>query len=117
MAPTWSRSPACTPPARAARSSPVTRPDTCPPRPRRGAEATPRAALAVADRLGLANVAATARHNLGPVLARLGRLDEARQLEGEAIQAFRAQRNRRLEGGSHLYLAQILLESGDVAAA
>jgi tetratricopeptide (TPR) repeat protein len=76
-----------------------------------------REALASAERLGLANVAATARHNLGLTLARLGRTDEARAIESAAADAFRASGNRRMEGASLEYLALILLQAGDSAEA
>ncbi|HVK77242.1 MAG TPA: protein kinase [Kofleriaceae bacterium] len=74
-------------------------------------------AIATATRLGLGNVAATARHNLGLTLARLHRFDEAQTIEAEAIAAFRASGNRRMEGASLEYLALILLEAGDPVAA
>ena len=49
------------------------------------AEEALRRALVSAERMGLATVAALARHNLGGVLAALGRLEEARAAEEHAI--------------------------------
>ena len=74
-------------------------------------------AVAAATRLGLHHVVATARHNLGLTLARLLRFDEAEATEQQAIVAFRASGNRRMEGASLEYLALIRLEAGDVAGA
>jgi tetratricopeptide (TPR) repeat protein len=70
-----------------------------------------------AERMGLTTVAALALHNLGGVRASLGRLDEARADEERAVAAFRAGGDPRLEGASRVYLARILLASGDAAAA
>src|SRR5262249_36778805 len=61
------------------------------------AEQVLREVVAAADRMGLQNVAATARHNLGLTLSRLGRFDEARRVEMAARDAFRASGNRRLD--------------------
>jgi tetratricopeptide (TPR) repeat protein len=76
------------------------------------AERALRSALADADRMSLHNVAALARQNLGPALARAGAFTEARALETLAIKAFQAQENRRQEGRARAYLAQILLAEG-----
>lgn len=65
-----------------------------------------------ADRMGLAHTVATAKHNLGRVVALLGRLDEGAAIELEAVEAFAAQGDRRLEGGARRYLAQIHLLQG-----
>ncbi len=81
------------------------------------AEHVLRGALETAARLGLANVAATARHNLGLTLARLGRFEEAVTIELEAAQAFAGSGNRRMEGAAFEYLALIRLEAGDAAGA
>jgi serine/threonine protein kinase len=67
-----------------------------------------RSVLADAERLGLQNVRTYAKHNLGLALGRLGDLDEARAVEEEALAAFRAQGDRRMECASRIYLAQIL---------
>ena len=74
-------------------------------------------AIAVATRLGLHHVVATARHNLGLTLARLHRFEEAEATERKAMEAFRASGNRRMEGASLEYLALIRLEAGDIAGA
>jgi tetratricopeptide (TPR) repeat protein/tRNA A-37 threonylcarbamoyl transferase component Bud32 len=81
------------------------------------AERTLRDAMATAQQLGLRNVVATARHNLGLVLSRLGRHAEARAMEEEAVIGFRTSRNRRMEGASLEYLALILLDAGQPADA
>lgn len=64
---------------------------------------------ATAERLGLRDLAAGARHNLGIALCRTGALEEARAVESAAVRASVAQRNRRLESGCRTYLATILL--------
>ncbi len=69
------------------------------------------------ERLGLANAAAGAKHNLGLVLARLGRLDEGRAIEEAALRIATEQGDVRICCGSHIYLAEILLLAGDLAAA
>jgi tetratricopeptide (TPR) repeat protein len=74
-------------------------------------------ALRDAERMGLRNVVTAVRHNLGWALARQGRLDEARRMETEAVEAFEHQLDRRLEGASRIYLARILAEIGDGAGA
>ena len=62
-------------------------------------------------------IVALADHNLGGVLAALGRLEEARAVEHSAAEAFRASGDPRLEGSSRVYLSRILLAAGDVAGA
>src|SRR5262249_21066386 len=76
------------------------------------AERALRTALEVAQRFGITMVAANARHNLGPVLARRGALEEALEVERRAAAECRAQGDRRLEGGSRMYLAEILMAAG-----
>ncbi|AUX32152.1 MULTISPECIES: serine/threonine-protein kinase PknK [Sorangium] len=76
-----------------------------------------RAALADAERLALANTVAHAKENLGRALLHLGALDEARALELEARRHFVAARQRRLEGGTYIYLAEVFRRAGDLAAA
>jgi len=76
-----------------------------------------RNALATAEMLGLRHVVATANHNLGPALARQGKLDEALAAEQRAVEMFHSQQDRRLEGGSRIYVGQILLLRGDLEAA
>jgi tetratricopeptide (TPR) repeat protein len=81
------------------------------------AEQQLRAALEGGERLGLPNVVASAKHNLGRAIAHLGRFDEARRMEQQAIAEFGAQGDKRLEAGSHLYMGEILLALGDIGAA
>ncbi len=75
------------------------------------------AGLGEAERLGLANVAAVAKHNLGLAFHRLGRLDEARAFESAAVREANAHGDRRVEAGSRAILALIHLDVGDVEAA
>jgi eukaryotic-like serine/threonine-protein kinase len=70
-------------------------------------------ALSEADRLGLAHTAATAKHNLGRVIALLGRFDEGVALLRESIEAFVTQGDRRLESGARRYLAQMQFLRGE----
>jgi eukaryotic-like serine/threonine-protein kinase len=81
------------------------------------AEEALRAALEIADHMGLADLVTVARHNLGLVLARRGQLAEARAMEEAAIEGFARQGERRLLGVAQAYLARISLEAGDLAAA
>ena len=81
------------------------------------AELSLREAIAVAERMGLHQVTAQAQHNLGLVLCKLRRLDEARQVETAAMRALDAQGNRRLSLTARNYLAQIEIEAGNFADA
>ncbi len=81
------------------------------------AEVSLRTAISIASRVGLHQVTAQAQHNLGLAVARQGRLDEARVIETEALDAFVAQDNRRLASASHHYLALIELAAGDLGKA
>jgi eukaryotic-like serine/threonine-protein kinase len=81
------------------------------------AEEALRDALDRATALGLQNVVATAKHNLGRALAARGDLVEAARVEAEAVAAFDAQGDRRLTGGARLYLGAIYYEQGEFAAA
>ena len=74
-------------------------------------------ALAVAQRLGLPNVIASARHNLGQALVRQGRTQAAIEELRQAVAALAAQGDRRLEGSARTYLAQAHLAAGDRQAA
>ncbi len=76
-----------------------------------------RGAVAEADQLGLTDISLMAMHNLGRVLARLGRVDEARRVEREAADAFAERGDVRMEGGSRVYLAAILAQGGDLVTA
>jgi tetratricopeptide (TPR) repeat protein len=73
-------------------------------------------ALATAERLGLTHAAAGARHNLGLVLARRGRVPEALDMQERALEVFRVQ-DRRLEGGARVALALIHEIAGSLDAA
>ena len=83
----------------------------------KSAERALRAAIAPAERMGLQNVVALAENNLGMVLCRLGLLAEALTVASDALAAFAAQGDKRLESGSHAYLAQIRVALGDPAVA
>jgi hypothetical protein len=76
-----------------------------------------RRVAATAERMGLRDLAAGARHNLGLALARNGNLEDARNEETAAVRASVAQRNRRLESGCRTYLAIILLLGNNAAGA
>jgi tetratricopeptide (TPR) repeat protein len=72
--------------------------------------------VGMAERLALTRVHAVARHNLGLVLAHLGR-PEAADVERAAIDALAPQGDRRLLGYAHMYLTRILALQGDLAGA
>ncbi|HEX3345008.1 MAG TPA: serine/threonine-protein kinase PknK, partial [Polyangiaceae bacterium] len=74
-------------------------------------------AISLAERLGLDNAVGTARAQLGRTLGRQGRLDEAAEVLGEAIETLRAQKNVRLAGVATRYLAWVLAARGDVEGA
>jgi eukaryotic-like serine/threonine-protein kinase len=76
-----------------------------------------RQALAGGERMGLHNVVATAKHNLGRALQHQGRLDDAIAIETEAVEAFAAQGDRRLESASRSYLANMLAMRGELGTA
>ena len=82
-----------------------------------GAEGHLRAAMATADRMGLHDLAATALHNLGLVLAYRGQLEEARRIEQRAVAAFAEQGDPRALCLARTYLARILILSDDLTAA
>jgi len=69
------------------------------------------------QRLGLSNVVATAKHNLGRAVQHRGALQEALAIETEAFDAFHAHGDRRLEGAARVYLSYILFELGDLTRA
>jgi eukaryotic-like serine/threonine-protein kinase len=73
-------------------------------------------AMAIAERLGLAIIAANARSNLGMVQLRLGEVASAEQSERAAIVAFES-RDRRQLGIAYVYLALVLLEAKSAAGA
>jgi len=73
-------------------------------------------ALATAERLGLPSIVAVARHNLGLALARTGHMQEGLEAERTAADEFRAQKDRRLEAASKLYIGLISPEQAGNAA-
>lgn len=81
------------------------------------AERSLRESIAIAKRIGLHQVTAQAQQNLGIALARLGRTDEAREVERAALAAFKAQDNPRQIAFAHNYLAEIELAAGNADAA
>lgn len=72
-----------------------------------------REVLTTAERMGLKDLAAGARHNLGIALARQGELKEARTVEAAALKVALSQSNRRLECGCRTYLSTIHLLGAD----
>jgi eukaryotic-like serine/threonine-protein kinase len=81
------------------------------------AERELRGVMALAQRLGLANVEAAAMNNLGAAIGRLERLDEAKRLLLDAIQRLESQSDLRMEGGARNHLAEVCLALGDFPAA
>jgi tetratricopeptide (TPR) repeat protein len=81
------------------------------------AEEALRRAHASAVRMSLGTIVPLALHNLGGVLHWLGRVDEARTVETEAVLAFERAKDPRLEGASRIYLSRILVTAGDLAGA
>jgi tetratricopeptide (TPR) repeat protein len=81
------------------------------------AERELRVALAEAERMGLAGLAVGAKQNLGVVMMRTGRLDEAIALEREAAASFRAHRDTRRDAGTRIYLALALTWRGELGEA
>jgi len=77
------------------------------------AEQELRQSLEMAEAMGLRNVSAAATHNLGMVLAYLGRLDEADDVERKARGVYARLGDKRLEGGSLCYLSTIAHLAGD----
>jgi tetratricopeptide (TPR) repeat protein len=80
------------------------------------AERLLRDGLANAERLNLQHAMAGAQHNLGLVLAHLGRFEDAIVLERQALEALRG-KDRRLEGGALLSMAVIHELAGELAIA
>jgi tRNA A-37 threonylcarbamoyl transferase component Bud32/tetratricopeptide (TPR) repeat protein len=81
------------------------------------AERALRGALVAAERLALDNAIGTARAQLGRTLLRRGKLDDARDVLPKAVETLTAQKNIRLAGVAMRYLAQLLLQAGDVNGA
>ena len=76
-----------------------------------------RESIAGADQMGLHALSLLADHHLGLVLARQGRLDEARSIEAGAMLMFSTQSSARREGNARVYLAMILLLLGEEGSA
>jgi tetratricopeptide (TPR) repeat protein len=68
-------------------------------------------------RMGLRDIEASARHNLGMALGYQGRFDDARREERTAIEVFEAAGYRRMETASHVALAEIELLAGGIPVA
>ncbi len=81
-----------------------------------GAEGELHHALRIAERLGLSNVVGWAHNNLGNVLYRLGRADEARASLEFAIATGRSQGGKRLEISSRVYLARVFTRCSATSA-
>jgi len=80
------------------------------------AESALDSALVAGKQMRLSNIVAYAEHNLGILRARRGAPRDGLELEERAREAFAAQGDRRMEGVSRIYSAQILLllaRSGD----
>lgn len=76
-----------------------------------------RETLRLGTRIGVRNVTASAKNNLGAALTHLGNFQEARALLEDAIHELRAQGDKRMEGGAHNHLAELLLAEGDAVGA
>jgi tetratricopeptide (TPR) repeat protein len=81
------------------------------------AEVILRANGIASERLGQESSKGAALQNLGWALARQGRLDEAREVEEQAVALFERQGAPYQEGNSRIYLARILSLIGDAAGA
>ncbi len=73
--------------------------------------------MAEAERLGLRNVTALARQNVGYALVQSGQVEEGIAMLRQARADFAAQGHRRMEGGCHIYLASAARKAGDLRAA
>ncbi|MEQ8272334.1 MAG: protein kinase [Deltaproteobacteria bacterium] len=73
--------------------------------------------IALAERLGLANLVAHAKYDAASPLIRLGRLDEARGHLVAALEVFEAQRDARLTSGALASLSWVERLAGNIAAA
>ncbi len=81
------------------------------------AASSAREARQLGERLQIPSVVGHANHNLGPALAGLGRLEEARVAEQAAVDWFGACADVRLDAGSRCYLADILMQLGRLGEA
>jgi tetratricopeptide (TPR) repeat protein len=82
-----------------------------------GAETLLRAALAAAEQMQLHEPVAAIQNNLGHALAYAGKLDEARVVEGAALEATLRMGIPRMTGSALTYLAKIALFAGDFTTA
>ena len=82
-----------------------------------GAEKALVPAIVDAERMGAKHIVSSAQRDLGYALARMGRLEEAKTLEEQAVAEFAAHGDRRLEGVGRDELATIHLMMGDLAEA
>jgi tetratricopeptide (TPR) repeat protein len=74
-------------------------------------------ALELASQLDVPRVVLSAKHNLGLVFLRLGRIEESVAIESEALHLAREQKNLRMEGACLYYLSLVLHALGDFDAA
>jgi tetratricopeptide (TPR) repeat protein len=81
------------------------------------AETALREAALSAKRMGLANLVAVAKHNLGRAVAQRGALGLAAQIESEAIAECEAQGDLRMAGASRMYLALVRAAEKDYVSA
>jgi eukaryotic-like serine/threonine-protein kinase len=73
--------------------------------------------LASAERMGLSGVTASGFHHMGMLLARVGDTAGAVRREDAAIDAFKVQGDRRMEGAARLYRALFLAMGTELARA
>ena len=78
------------------------------------AEPALRQVLSEARRLGLPLIVAYAEHNLGNVLASVGRIEEGLERAARAAEGAAAIHDPRIEGASRSYVAKMALALGDV---
>ena len=81
------------------------------------AEGALREVLSAVEPLALPQLRSAAKQNLGNLLARVGRLEDARELLEESLAAATAQGDRRLEVGARIYLSLCCVAMGDVPTA
>jgi tetratricopeptide (TPR) repeat protein len=73
--------------------------------------------IRIAEGVGLHHTNAVAKHNLGRRIAEAGRIEEGRELEQSALEAFEAHGNRRMMGLTHAFLARIAMGEGNLLLA
>jgi len=81
------------------------------------AETSLRDAATLADRIGVAPIAASARQNLGTALLYQGALDKAEIALAAATDSFRTQGDLRQEGACRMYTARLLVQAGHLRRA